>query len=108
MIHASGFLLYMNKNMDGNGISDQRMSHIIQSEAKHGIVDELIDIRGNTSEIIKSHMQWLGLPDINDWTWQDIGELYEDVPDEVDSFLKTSSMKKLFKLGRGALGLNTQ
>lgn len=51
-------------------------------------------------------MKWLGILDINDWTREDTGELYEDIPEEVESFLKSSSKKKLFKMVRAAFGLN--
>ncbi|CDF77419.1 unnamed protein product [Chondrus crispus] len=46
-----------------------------------------MDITGTRKEGIWIQVQWLGLPDRRDWTWQPLKELFEDVPDMVREFL---------------------
>lgn len=49
---------------------------------------------GESPDGLFLQVQWEGLPDKRDWTWQPIAELYSDVPDIVQSYLANCKSKK--------------
>ena len=82
-VHASRLLTYR-AEFDGKVVSPDRLKHIAHSETKYELVGKLFDIAGNKRDDSFMHVMWEGLSYRPDWTWQKLGELYEDVPEKVD------------------------
>ena len=38
-------------------------------------------------------VKWEGLPDQNNWTWQDAQTLHTDIPDMVENYLRNTKAK---------------
>ncbi len=51
------------------------------------IVDNLLDI-GEADDGLHVQVQWEGLPDKVDWTWNAVTQLYEGVPEKLMEFLQ--------------------
>ena len=101
-VHAARPLLY-GAELDGKMLSEDLMKHIEHSEATYELVDQLTDISGIRKDGIFVQVQWLGLLDKKDWTWQKLEEQHEDVPDRVEEFLKSSGKKTVVKEAKQVL-----
>ncbi|CDF35328.1 unnamed protein product [Chondrus crispus] len=76
-VHAARMILSRAK-MDGKKVSAKLMKHAEHSEARFEMIEKLMDVTGTRKEGIWIQVQWLGLPDRRDWTWQPLKELFED------------------------------
>lgn len=75
-----------------------------RSEAAYDMVDEIVDV-GSAADGLFFRVQWDGLPEKQDWNWNPVQKLYDDVPDIVESFLARCRKKKLVELVRRLLNL---
>lgn len=91
--------------MDGK-VSEELRKHVKHRKAKYELIDELMDIPGNTRDGIIVQVKWLRLPDKRDWTWQRLEELLEDVSERVKEYLSTCKKNRDGKAAKSALGLN--
>jgi len=62
-------------------------------ESRYEVIDKIVTI-GEFQDGIFFQVQWEGLPDKRDYTWEPIEQLYTDLPDRVTEFLKTFKYKK--------------
>lgn len=103
-VHASRLKLYM-KFSEDRDISDNLLAQAQHLETQFDLIDEITNIgEGDTGILLQ--VKWQGLPDEQDWTWQDLKELHEDVPDEVLKNLDSISSTKLCKKAKAELGLS--
>ena len=102
-VHASRLTLY--RKSDGIIEPSARlMRHIEHSEAQYEEIEELLDI-GEGEHGILVQVKWLGLPDDCDFTWQPIAELYEDVPDLLNTFLDYCTKENIVEEAKRSLGV---
>lgn len=100
-VHAARLIKYRAQH-DGTTVSEELLEQAEHLEANYEIVDELIDI-GEASDGIFVQVQWYGLPDKCDWTWNELNQLQQDVPQKLDNFLSTTSKKQLAQKARDVL-----
>ena len=70
--------------------------HETHLETRHEVTERLIDI-SKDKDGLHVQVEWLGLPDKSGWTWQRLAELYQDVPERVEDFLRICRMEKFVK-----------
>ena len=104
-VHASRLLTYR-ADFDGKVVSPDLLKHIAHSETKYELVGEFVDIDGNKRNGVFLLVMWEGSPDRPDWTWQQLEELYEDVPEKVKEFLVATKKKRQAREAREMLGLS--
>ncbi len=85
-IHAARLMLYRS-DMDSKPVSPELMKHVELSEAKYEIFDKLLGI-GEPDDGLHVQVQWKGLYDKVDWTWNAVTQLYEDIPEKLMEFLR--------------------
>lgn len=105
-VHASRLRLYR------KGSGHQNVSSNLLAQAKHletqfDLIDKIVNIGQGDSGILLQ-VKWQGLPDEEDWTWQDVSELYEDVPEEVLKYLNTISHTEFATQAKKELGLSRE
>lgn len=104
-VHAARLHMYR-CNADGKKVSKHLLQHMEHSKAKSELVDNIKDIPGNRKDGLFLKVEWLGLPDKRDWTWQPLKELYEDVPARVVEFLKRTKKNKATKTAMSEIVLS--
>lgn len=92
-VHARRLLLYRS-NMDGVEVEPALLKVSEHSETQYQTVRSLLDIRGagRRAEIL---IEWDGLPDKLDRTWEPAEQVQEDVPDLLETFLRSSGKRDL-------------
>ncbi len=68
-----------------------------RTESRYEVIENITDL-GQDHDGLFFQVQWEGLPDKRDYTWQPAKEVYADVPDLVSAFL--ASLKKNKKTSR--------
>ncbi len=63
-------------------------------DTKYKVVEKLLDIRQMRGEIY-IQVRWLGLPGSEDFTWQKLDILNEDIPDVLKEYLNNCKKKKI-------------
>jgi len=63
------------------------------TEARYEVVHKILNV-GQAPDGLFFQVQWEGLPDKRDYTWQPIADLYADMPVRVKEFLSTYKSKK--------------
>lgn len=76
----------------GNPVSQEMFDLAERTESRFEVVEKLLDV-GEAPDGLFFRVQWEGLPDKRDWTWQPVSELYSDIPDTVVNFLKAFKSK---------------
>lgn len=79
-------------NLDGTNIPEAVLDLVDRTTAKYGVVESIVDIVKNDQGLWLC-LQWEGLPDKRDSTWNVISELNEAIPDMITSFLKAAQNK---------------
>lgn len=102
-VHASRLKLYL-KSSNSRSVSENLLAQAQHLETQFDLIDEITNICQGDSGIMVQ-VKWQGLPDEEDWTWQEIKELYEDIPDEVVNYLSTISDNELAVQANKELGL---
>ena len=90
-VHASRMILYRD-DLNGKELSESLKKQLQHVESKYEVIDKFLDIAEGDDGIFV-HVQCLGQPDKVDWTWQPLLELYEDVPEKLEIFLRESRRK---------------
>ena len=92
-VHYSRMIFYRG-DLDGVQVDERllKLSEHIGTEYQE--VNRLVDIR-QSDKRIEVLVQWEGLLEDSDRTWEPLQQLYEDVPDILDNFLQTSSKREL-------------
>lgn len=103
IIHAARLLLY-HSDVDNAEVTPDLMRQAEHLEAKYEIIENLNDMDEGESGIL-IQVQWMGLLDLCDWTWQPIRELHQDVPERVEQFLRNCRKRKLVKRALEHLGI---
>ncbi len=85
-VHATRMILYR-AGSNGKEPSGNLLEHIKHSEAKYEIVEKLMDV-GKTEDRIFIQIKCTGLFDKQDWTWNELNELYQDEPEKVEESLR--------------------
>ncbi len=70
------------------------LSTFEHSEAKYEMIEKLIDI-GEDGNDIFIQVEWSGLPDKKDQTWNSVKDLNQDIPEKLKEFLNTTKKEKL-------------
>ena len=81
IVHICRLIKYRT-NMENQELSEELLSATIHNEAHYHTVKQFHDIK-NTSGQLHLHVEWEGLPDACDFTWEPVQQLLEDVPDMV-------------------------
>jgi len=104
-IHCSRLLIYR-ENMT-NEISEKLRIQADHLETSYDIVDKLLGIK-KMKDGIYLQVEWLGLPDPEDFTWQKLEVLHQDIPEMLSTFLDNSKNTKLVAEARKKLNTNTK
>ena len=91
-VHCARLIKYRDSLL-GEPVPKEMIDLAERIESRYDIVDKITDV-GEAPDGLFLRVQWQGLPDKRDWTWQPASELYADIPDTVTDFLKTFKSKK--------------
>ena len=92
-VHASRLLLYK-ESTRGKEASLKLRGYAEHTEANYETIEEFLEL-GEDPSGVYVRIRWAGLPDERDSTWQEVGELSEDVPEMLEVFLKSCKDKGL-------------
>ena len=87
-VHCARMIFYSNA-MDNTEVSSEVLELADKSESRYEIVDAIVAL-GKAPDGIFFKVRWDGLPDERDHTWHDIHQLYQDIPQKVKEFLKST------------------
>jgi len=82
--------------MDGKEVCPSLRKTAEHSEMSYQILQELRNIREVDGEL-QVEVEWEGLPDRDDWTWEPLQQIFEDVPGRLEDFLNTTGARVLKK-----------
>eukprot|EP00171_Calliarthron_tuberculosum_P001866 IDg1866t1 len=85
--------------MDGVEIEDELISHSEFSDTHFETIKELKDIRKKVKKI-EVLIEWEGLPDEQDWTWEPIEHISQDIPEVLQKFLESPTKHALKREAR--------
>ena len=85
--HARRIILYR-ADMDGKDVDPALIQNSVHNQASFQIVECLRDIRQSKGEL-EVLVEWSGLPDAVDFTWEPASQICEDVPGIYEAFLQT-------------------
>ena len=94
-VHAIRIKLYRN-DLDGQPVSRDLLSHAVHTEACYEDIHAFRELKKNGSEFLV-RVEWEGLPDEIDHTWETLNDLNEDVPQLLREYLlnmKTAKAKQ--------------
>ena len=91
-VHCARLIKYRDSLL-GKTVTKEMMDLAERTESRYEVVEKIVDV-GEAPDGLFFRVQWEGLPDKRDWTWQPVSELYADIPDIVLSFLKKFKPKK--------------
>lgn len=103
-VHAARLLPYRS-DMDGSEVSQELLEQAEHLEAKFELVEKLMDI-GEAADGLFIQVQWAGLPDKCDWTWNALQQMHEDVPDKLTNFLRRTKKTKLASKAKAILNID--
>ena len=92
-VHARRLILYR-ADFDGVEVDPQLMRAAEHSEAVYQDAHHLCDIRERAG-LIEIQVEWEGLPDKVDQTWEPLKSVSEDLPDMLNEFLSSSGKQRL-------------
>ena len=87
LVHARRLVLYC-ANTDGSDIDPDLLRAASHTESSYEIAGRLCEIMKKGDELFV-RVQWEGLPDEADHTWESLKKLSEDIPDLLTTFLKS-------------------
>lgn len=91
-VHCARLIKYRDA-LNGQPVPKDMMDLAEQTDSRYEIVDRIVDV-GEAPDGLFFQVQWEGLPDKRDFTWQPIGDMYADIPDVVEAFLETFKGKR--------------
>ena len=92
-VHSKRLLLYR-ADMDGVEIDQRLLRAAEHSESSYQDVHSLRDIRSKNGNI-SIQVEWEGLPDEFDLTWEPLQRVHEDIPTMLREFLNTPGSSTL-------------
>ena len=93
IVHATRLLKYRG-DIDGREVSPKLLRAAQHLEAEYQSVEAIRDIRNRNSSI-EVFVEWEGLPDASDFTWEPLLQLYFDIPEMLHEYLKTTGKESL-------------
>lgn len=93
VVHARRLMLYR-ADMDGEKINDDLISHAEFSETQFETIKELRDLR-NQHDSFEVLIEWEGLSDEHDWTWEPINNVAQDIPELLQNFIASPTKRAL-------------
>ena len=92
-VHARRLLLYRS-NLDGTVVNESLLVQANFSKAVYETAKELRDIRVKNGEI-QIQVEWDGLPDTIDLTWEPLLQVSKDLPGMLQDFLFTAGKRAI-------------
>ena len=93
VVHARRMLLYR-AGQDGLEISPELLRAAEHTDAQYERANELLALR-KKNDIFEIQVEWEGLPENIDFTWEPMNRLHQDIPGMVEQFLSTSGQRSL-------------
>lgn len=103
-VHCARLTLYSSE-LDGKEVPQEILDLADRSESRYEILERIVGLSEN-HEGIWFHLQWDGLPDKRDYTWAPAKDIYEDVPEMVLEFLRSTKNKRLVSKVTAQLGIS--
>ena len=92
-VHPQPLLMYR-ADMEGKTVSSELIKAAEHLDSSYQVVASILGISKNGNDL-HLQLEWEGLPDEIDWTWEPIDQAYEDVPTLLLEFLPTPMQTKL-------------
>lgn len=105
-VHASRLLLYR-ADMDGKPVDPALLEVAEHSTTVYEDAKTLRDIRSRGGEI-EVQIEWDGLPDQSDLTWEPLRQVHEDLPGLLEDFLASSGQRGLKRKAAMLCSFSTQ
>lgn len=102
-VHTSRLKKY-NALFDGEEVPEEVLDLASRTAAKYEVVEQIVDIDEN-NDGFWLRLQWEGLPDERDYTWSNLNDMYEDIPEMVAEYLRTTTKKKMASAASKHLGI---
>ena len=93
IVHSRRLMFYKAK-FDGKEVDDSLFKYAEHSEAVYQTTHQIVDIREESAGL-ELKVEWLGLPEENDYTWKPLEILKDDIPGMLHDYLLTSSKRNL-------------
>ena len=90
-VHASR-LHYYHSQLVGAEVSKDLLSYATHTEAHYEIIERILDIKIDRG-VFWLKIEWEGLPDADDITWEIMLQIFEDAPETVLAFLQHCKKK---------------
>lgn len=103
-VHARRLLKYR-ADMDGKPATKKLVQAAAHSTARYQVIKEICGIREEGNELA-IQIEWDGLPDTADRTWEPLFQVNEDVPTMLEEFLRNDIHCSLRKKARRRLHMN--
>ena len=105
-VHCARLLKYRDSLL-GKTVPQDMLDLAKRTESCYEVIEKIADL-GQDRYGLFFRVQWEGLPDERDYTWQPVEELYADVPDIVNAFLSSfKKNKKVFATVKRHLGTSS-
>ena len=92
-IHSKRLILYR-ADMDGKEVEPRLLKYIETCADQFSSVENILGIKEEEHGLMLKIM-WTGLPDPQDYTWEPLTMLHEDIPDLLNAFLNTPGDRSL-------------
>lgn len=102
-VHCVRMVLYR-ADWKGKEVSEKLLEDAKHSTANYEMIEKLLEIGEEDGKILV-RVQWQGMPDERDHTWQTIDILNEDVPEMLTTFLASQKNTKQVKRAKAALSM---
>lgn len=93
VVHARRLHLYRS-DMDGKQVHPKLLQAAEHYESRYETAEALKGIRDRDGNI-EVLVEWSGLPDESDFTWEPIARIFEDLPGMLEDFLHSSGQRGL-------------
>lgn len=80
--------------MDRKEVTPAFIKAAEHSEQRHQVIESFRGIRG-ACEDLEVLVEWEGLPNRGDWTWEPLSQLFGDLPARLEDFLHRSVSRLL-------------
>ena len=80
--------------MEGTEVDPKLVAHAEHTDAAYQDVEKLCDIKKEGSEF-HILIQWTGLPDEQDYTWEPLNQVLQDVKEMLKDFLEAPGKRSL-------------